>query len=259
VYARPLSFSGLEVLLAVYGYALQIFCDFSGYTDMAIGLAAVLGYKLCDNFHSPYQAADITDFWRRWHISLSSWLRDYVYIPLGGNRHGKNRQYLNQFLTMLIGGLWHGANVRFILWGGAHGLALVGHKMWQNTRVAKSLSGQTWVKWVGGILTFHLVAALWILFRAPSVKIADYIAYQILYHANFYAYVQPFWAARPLLVVVLFGGFFLVFLNRKIKDRIRQLFIASPWLVKIASLLIVIQLCLEMGTQGVQPFIYFQF
>src|SRR5690606_5812767 len=113
-------YSGLENLLAVYGYNLQIYCDFSGDTDIAIGLALLLGYQLPINFNSPYKSLNITEFWRRWHILLSSWLRDYLYIPLGGNRHGKFRQYLNLFITMLLGGLWHGAHLRFIIWGGLH-------------------------------------------------------------------------------------------------------------------------------------------
>ena len=117
-------------LMGIYGYALQIYCDFSGYSDMAIGLALLLGFRFPKNFDSPYKSATITEFWRRWHISLSSWLKDYLYISLGGNRKGKARTYLNLFLTMLIGGLWHGAAVRFILWGALHGAALALHKLW---------------------------------------------------------------------------------------------------------------------------------
>jgi len=259
VYARPLGFSGLEVLMAVYGYALQIFCDFSGYTDMAIGLAALLGYTLCDNFDSPYRAADITDFWRRWHISLSSWLRDYLYIPLGGNRQGPWRQALNQFATMVLGGLWHGASVRFILWGAAHGVALVVHKVWRVSALGSRVPNTGLVRFLSWLVTFHIVAACWILFRAPDMKTANLIVYQVLYHANFSTYLLPFVAARPLFVVVLAGGFGLVLLPRTLKNRAKQAFIAAPWVLKVALLLAVIQISLEMGIQGVQPFIYFQF
>ena len=130
VFDAPAKYSGLECLFAVYGYAVVIYCDFSGYSSVAIGIARWLGYKIPPNFLSPYQSLDITEFWRRWHISLSSWLRDYLYIPLGGNRKGKFRTYLHLFITMLLGGLWHGASFNFIVWGGLHGTALAIHKLW---------------------------------------------------------------------------------------------------------------------------------
>lgn len=117
IFDAPLLYSGVENLMGIYGYALQIYCDFSGYSDMAIGLALWLGFRFNINFDSPYQSATITEFWRRWHISLSSWLKDYLYISLGGNRKGKVRTYVNLFITMLLGGLWHGAFIRFIIWG----------------------------------------------------------------------------------------------------------------------------------------------
>ena len=130
IFDEPLLYSGFECLMGIYGYALQIYCDFSGYSDMAIGLALAMGFRFPKNFDAPYRSATITEFWRRWHISLSSWLRDYLYISLGGNRKGKGRTYLNLLLTMLLGGLWHGAAIRFILWGALHGVALALHKMW---------------------------------------------------------------------------------------------------------------------------------
>lgn len=118
--------------MGLYGYALQIYCDFSGYSDIAIGIALLLGFHFNMNFDSPYKSASITEFWRRWHISLSSWLRDYLYISLGGNRHGKFRQYLNLIITMFLGGLWHGASWNFVLWGMFHGVALALHKAWMS-------------------------------------------------------------------------------------------------------------------------------
>lgn len=128
VFDNPLLYSGFENLMGVVGYAMQIYCDFSGYSDMAIGIALILGFRFPKNFDSPYKSATITEFWRRWHISLSSWLRDYLYISLGGNRKGKARTYINLMITMLLGGLWHGAAMRFVLWGGLHGVALAVHK-----------------------------------------------------------------------------------------------------------------------------------
>ena len=130
IFDNPTLYSGVENLMGVYGYALQIYCDFSGYSDMAIGIALLLGFHFNINFDSPYKSASITEFWRRWHISLSSWLRDYLYISLGGNRKGKIRQYANLIITMFLGGLWHGASWNFVLWGMMHGVALAAHKCW---------------------------------------------------------------------------------------------------------------------------------
>ena len=132
IFDAPLSYSGIENLLALYSYAIQIYCDFSGYTDIAIGLALMLGFKIPVNFNAPYQATSLTDFWHRWHISLSTWLRDYLYIPLGGNRKGKVRMYFNLLMTMVLGGLWHGANLRFVIWGAIHGFALVVEKLFRS-------------------------------------------------------------------------------------------------------------------------------
>lgn len=133
IFDSPLSYTALENLIATYGYTIQIYCDFSGYSDIAIGLGLLMGFKLPKNFHTPYKSQSVTEFWKRWHISLSTWLRDYLYIPLGGNRKGKIRTYINLFLTMLIGGLWHGASWRFIIWGGLHGLILVIERFFKQT------------------------------------------------------------------------------------------------------------------------------
>ena len=127
VFNDPSLYTGVQALMGVLGYTMQIYCDFSGYSDMAIGIALIMGFRLGLNFDSPYQSRNLTEFWRRWHISLSSWLRDYVYIPLGGNRKGTIRTYVNNFLTMLIGGLWHGAAWKFIFWGAMHGAGLAGY------------------------------------------------------------------------------------------------------------------------------------
>jgi len=132
IFDNPTLYTGFENLMGVYAYALQIYCDFSGYSDMAIGIALLLGFRFNINFDSPYKSTSITEFWRRWHISLSSWLRDYLYISMGGNRKGKVRTYINLMLTMLIGGFWHGASLLFVLWGAWHGLLLVLHKWFRS-------------------------------------------------------------------------------------------------------------------------------
>jgi D-alanyl-lipoteichoic acid acyltransferase DltB (MBOAT superfamily) len=172
VYAAPSGYSGAALLLATYAFAVQIYCDFSGYSDIAIGLARILGFDLILNFNRPYLAASITEFWRRWHMSLSRWLRDYLYIPLGGNRGSKSRTYINLMITMLLGGLWHGANWTFVVWGGLHGLALAVHKLFQS-RFKESLKPviPLWKPfWI--LVTFHFVCLTWIFFRADDVGAA---------------------------------------------------------------------------------------
>ena len=165
VFAQPALFSGRALWLAVIGYSIQIYCDFSGYSDMAIGTGKMIGYDLPENFNMPYVARSITEFWQRWHMTLSAWLRDYVYIPLGGNRKGEGRRYVNLMLTMLLGGLWHGASWNFVLWGGLHGGALCVHKLYQ-TKVGNRLRLPSGVAW---LMTLLFVVLCWIPFRAPQM------------------------------------------------------------------------------------------
>jgi len=163
VFADPAAFSSASAWAATLGYSFQIYCDFSGYSDMAIGSAAMIGYQLPENFRMPYLAAGITDFWRRWHITLSSWLRDYLYIPLGGNRQGPLRTYVNLMLTMLLGGLWHGASWNFVLWGGLHGIALAIERAVQARRPGALLPA-----WISIPATFAFVSLCWIPFRCAT-------------------------------------------------------------------------------------------
>ena len=176
IFDNPGLYTGLENLFGVYGYSLQIYCDFSGYTDMAIGIALLLGYKLPVNFDSPYQSASITEFWRRWHISLSSWLRDYLYISLGGNRKGKIRTYINLMITMLLGGLWHGAALRFVIWGALHGIGLAFEKF-INSIV--SIPATKLTRILGVLITFHFVCFTWIYFRADNMTVVRAMLTQI--------------------------------------------------------------------------------
>jgi alginate O-acetyltransferase complex protein AlgI len=164
--------------LGALAYTVQLYFDFSGYSDMAIGLSLLFNIKLPINFRSPYQAIDITDFWRRWHITLSNFLRDYLYIPLGGNRHGQFRRYLNLLVTMLIGGLWHGASWTFIIWGGLHGIYLVIHHGWQSIskRLGQDLNQSSWWgRLFGRVITFTAVVIAWVLFRAENLASAKII------------------------------------------------------------------------------------
>src|SRR5262249_21767559 len=155
----------LELLLGVYAYAFQIYLDFSAYTDIARGASRWFGIELPENFNSPYLAASVTDFWRRWHMTLSHWLRDYLYVPLGGNRRGKVRTYANLMLTMLLGGLWHGASWTFVAWGGLHGLYLAVERA-LGVRADAAPTGLSLL--ARRFLTFHLVCLAWVFFRAPT-------------------------------------------------------------------------------------------
>jgi D-alanyl-lipoteichoic acid acyltransferase DltB (MBOAT superfamily) len=257
VYKNPANYSGFENLMAMYGYTLQIYCDFSGYSDMAIGIALLLGYRLKENFRSPYNSLDITEFWRRWHISLSSWLRDYVYIPMGGNRKGEEKQWLFLFLTMLIGGFWHGADWKFVFWGAMHGIGLFIHKIFSKT--AQDLAwNQQILRPLGWLITFHFVAFLWIFFRAESFGVAMTSINKMIFSLD-WAYLGPFIQTRGLLVLLLLIGYFLHFVREAEKQRMQNIFATLPVYAKTIILIVVIQLVLQLQSAEVQPFIYFQF
>jgi D-alanyl-lipoteichoic acid acyltransferase DltB (MBOAT superfamily) len=187
VYNSPAEHSWLMLLIATYAFAFQIVCDFGGYSDMAIGLAKMMGIRLMENFETPYISRSIQEFWRRWHISLSTWLRDYLYISLGGNRHGAWKTYRNLIVTMLLGGLWHGASFNFVIWGGIHGVWLAAERLW--TRGVTEAKGGTATKEHGlfsivGILkmvfVFHGVCLAWVFFRAPTLSAALSVIGRIL-------------------------------------------------------------------------------
>jgi alginate O-acetyltransferase complex protein AlgI len=174
VFARPALYSPSAVFAAVVSYSIQIYCDFSGYSDMAIGVARIIGFDLPTNFAMPYLSRSITEFWRRWHITLSEWLRDYLYIPLGGNRRGRVRTYVNLMITMLLGGLWHGANWTFVVWGLLHGVGLAAHKFWLEIKpkAGGSRSDGPIARVVGWLATTAFVMLCWVFFRAPNFAIA---------------------------------------------------------------------------------------
>ncbi|HLJ55426.1 MAG TPA: MBOAT family protein [Chthonomonadaceae bacterium] len=172
VFGRPAAFSSATIWLAVAAYAIQIFCDFSGYSDMAIGSARALGFEIPANFDMPYISQNITEFWRRWHISLSRWLREYLYYPLGGNRRGKARQYVNLLIVMLLGGLWHGAHWNFVVWGGIHGAGLAVHKLWQDRIGRRARPGGVPLHAFNWLVTLLFVCLAWLFFRAPSMPAA---------------------------------------------------------------------------------------
>jgi D-alanyl-lipoteichoic acid acyltransferase DltB (MBOAT superfamily) len=257
VFDAPSIYSGFENLLAIYGYGLQIYCDFSGYTDIAIGIALILGFRLPVNFNSPYKAKSISDFWKRWHISLSQWLRDYLYIPLGGNRKGKIRSYFNLMITMLIGGLWHGASVRYIIWGGLHGIGLVFNKLWSSI-----FKTRTKVKWIGrsiGVfITFQFVNFCWIFFRAPDMESVKVMLKQIFenFSPGSYMTVLPAYSSALMIMVV---AYIIHFLPEETKESYRGFFIKIPLAAQLAIIMAMAILLFQMRTTEIMPFIYFRF
>jgi D-alanyl-lipoteichoic acid acyltransferase DltB (MBOAT superfamily) len=350
VFENPSAYSGFENLLAVYGYAIQIYCDFSGYTDMAIGLSLLLGFRLNTNFNSPYVASSITDFWRRWHISLSTWLRDYLYIPLGGNRGtsiftylslpillyiswlsdgytilsfaglsavlilwllylvsknkffaylgiggilallvwvvGQNQwfmtgsltlmlvfwlillikpelktsvsTYANLAITMLLGGLWHGASLRFIIWGALHGGALAMHKLWMDLTGSKNLEPSGLRRFIGQFITFHFVCFCWIYFRAADVATVNKILFQIGMSFNAQAIPQIVSAYGHILILMLIA-YIIHWFPRNYKEELTKFFIIIPDVVKAAIIALIIIGLYQVRTAEIQPFIYFQF
>lgn len=258
IFDNPLSYSGFENLMATYGYALQIYCDFSGYTDIAIGLAMLLGFRLPINFNSPYKAISITDFWHRWHISLSTWLRDYLYIPLGGNKKGNVRMYINLMITMLLGGLWHGANLKFVIWGGIHGVGLALHKLWSRYVPTFEFVGSSWRKLIGAILTFNLVCFSWVFFRSESMESAKQMLNQIFNRFGGVSIVEIV-KSYHLIFLLIFIGFVIHWLPFGFKEWYRGKFIDANILVKGLVILIVVVLIVQFRTADIQPFIYFRF
>jgi alginate O-acetyltransferase complex protein AlgI len=252
VFDAPTQYSALECYVAVVAYAVQIYTDFSGYTDIAIGSAALLGVRFPANFAAPYQAFDIVDFWRRWHISLSTWLRDYLYIPLGGNRRGRARTYLNLIATMLLGGLWHGPKWTFVVWGGLHGVALACNRAWREhsgvtaprTRARRVLAT---------FCTFHFVLIAWVFFRADSFRSARAVFGEIATLTNYHPNLDP----RVLGVLAL--GLGLHFLPARLESRVRERFAALPGVAQGLALFAVVLLVRRMASAEAVPFVYFQF
>lgn len=258
VFVSPLSYSGFENLLATYGYSVQIYCDFSGYTDMAIGIALILGFRLPINFNSPYKAVSITDFWHRWHISLSSWLRDYLYIPLGGNRKGSLRSYANLIVTMLLGGLWHGANIRFVIWGGIHGLSLALHKLWLMIFPKPQSRSPKWKRFISAFLTFHVVCLSWVFFRADSASTATSMLRQIGVRFGWQSFGEVLAAYAPALG--LMGVALLIhWLPVNWKEYYRGKFITTSLVTKLIITFFIVLIVYQFKTSDLQPFIYFRF
>ena len=259
--AKSSALDGRTAWLAAVCYLIQIYFDFSGYSDMAVGLGKMFGFELLENFNYPYISQSITEFWRRWHISLSSWLKDYLYISLGGNRKGKIRTYMNLMITMLLGGLWHGASISFILWGALHGIALAAHKFIMghfSSFKALGCEMKPWRRVLGVLITFHVVCFGWILFRATSMKAVGEMLSQIFtnFHPEvFMQFVSGYKGVFALMVI----GYVLHFMPKRSEDVLREIVTRSPLLIQAAILAIAIFIVVQFKSAGVQPFIYFQF
>ena len=253
IFGSPQLYSGWTLWLALVAYTLQIFCDFSGYSDMAIGSARMLGFHLDRNFNSPYISLSITEFWRRWHISLSRWLRDYLYISLGGNRRGRVRTYLNVMVTMLLGGLWHGASWNFVFWGAWHGFWQVVYKIFETPR--RVVSGALWqplYKLAAWAVTFVLVMIGWLFFKETSFSLAWLFAGRMFSLARGISWCEPFVvgciAAMAIHHVAIYFNW-----GRRLR-RPRPGSIYYWWLIATMVMLSVIFKPVDF-----QPFIYFQF
>jgi D-alanyl-lipoteichoic acid acyltransferase DltB (MBOAT superfamily) len=315
VFDAPSSYTAFENLMASYGYAIQIYCDFSGYSDMAIGVALLLGFKLPTNFKTPYQSASITEFWRRWHISLSTWLKDFLYISVGGNRKGTFAGFLfpalfffililwsisfigtshvplyisvgsavafvmtfllskdkertmftnvNLFTTMLLGGLWHGASLRFIIWGALHGIALAVHKIVleyfpTKLEAKKNIFSLIWTA-IAVLLTFHFVTFCWIFFRAKdfvtAIEVIQNIS-KVTFDVDQWMVIISGYKNVFLLMAI---GFIWHFLPEKLVNLMQNTFKALPLLLKAVVLGFVFWVVYATASAGPQPFIYFQF
>jgi len=256
VFGDPARHSAIEVIVAIWAYAIVIYADFSGYTDIAIGLAQLLGFEFPQNFDRPYSAVSIQGFWRRWHMTLSRWLRDYLYIPLGGNRRGTTRTYVNLMLTMLLGGLWHGAAWTFVIWGAYHGVLLSVHHYRAARRTARGAEEPAWPGrvWVQRFATFQLVCVGWVFFRSDSLASA-----LEMFGRLFTGWSTPTELVTPLVLaaiaLMLVTQLWPPAFARHLQDRVAALGPVSLGAVGAVSLFVITTL----GPQGVAPFIYFQF
>jgi alginate O-acetyltransferase complex protein AlgI len=286
VFNSPGQHSALEVFVAIYGYSVQIYCDFSAYTEMAIGLALLLGFTFPDNFNRPYTATSLQDFWRRWHMTLSRWLRDYLYISLGGNRKGVRKTYRNLILTMLLGGLWHGAAWTFVIWGGIHGVGLAVERWWGErrkttipdggagggggsvsaapnggsgtavlTRRAQVVSAAPRMPaFIRGLITFNIVTFAWVFFRSPTVAAAMEV------FGRLFSGSGPSPLVTTSVLLAIFAGLAVQFVPLGFWPAVQVRFatLSLAWQAVLLGTLIVVCNAI-VGEQGVAPFIYFRF
>ena len=304
VFSDPVTHSGFENLMALIGYSLQVYVDFSGYTDIAIGVALLMGYRLPQNFNSPYKAKNVGEFWKRWHMSLSSWLKDYLYIPIGGNRNGSVFSYIslgiilaiivllagklilvpifvgavlifaalayffpkvkrsintniNLMLTMLLGGLWHGASWQFIIWGGLNGVGLVVYKFWRKISPWEKYDNLLANVWKIAF-TFAFITFTRVFFRSESMTVVRGMLHQIGTDLKLSIIPEVLMAYKWVFLVMLFG-FVIHWLSTKWKDRIEKWFVEAPLWIQAVLATIVVIVVYQSISSDMQPFIYFQF
>ena len=255
-FAAPSQYGALSAWIAVVAYAVQIYCDFSGYTDMALPCAGLLGYELCLNFARPYLARNVTDFWRRWHISLSTWLRDYLYVPLGGNRGARWKTYRNLMLTMLLGGLWHGASWNFVIWGGLHGLALSALRAWNELREGERAGDSLVRRVLATVVTFLFVCFCWIFFRSPDLASALVTARSFVLFDSPGAQSLSAGLIVPLALLALAH---LVAHSPRFATGFVRAWRALPAWAFGAAMGVAAALALTLEPASARPFIYFQF
>jgi alginate O-acetyltransferase complex protein AlgI len=257
IFNSPGNYDGYTLLQGAIGYGIQIYCDFSGYSDMAIGCARMMGFRFMENFQMPYSAVNITEFWRRWHISLSSWFRDFLYIPLGGSREGNVRTYVNLMITMLLCGLWHGSSWNFVLWGGLHGAALAIHRIWKRSDSKASSELQPFFRFLSNAfsraLTLGVVLLGWIFFRAQSLPAALQFLKRIVSWSHTGTRLVSPYILAALAVVALVH--LLINKDRNWSQEIPE----RSVLLRIGAFAaFALMLCL-LGATDSAPFIYFQF
>lgn len=259
IFDNPSLYSGFENVMGCIGFTIQLYCDFSGYSDMAIGLALLLGYRFKDNFLAPFKAQSPTEFWARWHISLSTWLRDYLYIPLGGNRRGRVRTNLNLIITMVLGGLWHGASWMYIIWGAYNGLLLVAHKTIRRYwRVPEFMRGRPEVRMANIAITFMLMVIGFAFFRAPSLETIGDMSTQIF--TNFHLGVAPQFVEGYLLIVLaIVMGYAAHMAPRNWTSGASQAYVAMPVYWQAALLAATLFLVVQTRQSELVPFIYLQY
>lgn len=247
LFANPDAYHGLELALGMYAYALQIYLDFSGYSELVIALAMLLGYQVLPNFNQPYRADSLRDFWRRWHISLSTWIRDYVYISFGGNKGPWWRTQFNLLASMLLSGLWHGVSLKYLVWGGIHGAGMVLQNSWDKVCPWRMPS------WLGSVLTFHFVCFAWVFFRADSALDAW----------HYLAGLARFSVPLQLNIVFGFGSMGLMFVFWRFSNQLRNYLLnfmrSMPWFVKPVPFAGFVQLIILLAPSGIPAFIYYQY
>jgi D-alanyl-lipoteichoic acid acyltransferase DltB (MBOAT superfamily) len=257
IFASPESYTGFENLFAIISYSIQIYCDFSGYTDIAIGLALYMGFRLPKNFNSPYKAKNVAEFWKRWHMTLSNWLKDYLYIPLGGNKKGNFRTNINLMITMLLGGLWHGASWLFVIWGGLNGLALLVYKNWKRIspyEKKNSIAINVWKV----LFTFLFISFTRIFFRSDTLEGAWSMILQITKSFDFSVIPDVIVSYHKIFMVVAIG-FITHWLPDEWKESLIIKFSSAPYVVQAFIAVVAVFVIYQSVSAEMQPFVYFQF